>query len=280
MIEVLHPGMYNTIQDRGRFGHAKLGVPVSGVMDAISAELANALLRNEKTAAVVEITMGQGKFRFAAKTVFCLTGGDFSAELDGQALETNKIYIAEANSVLTFGKRNYGAITYLGVKGGIQSEAVMGSRSFAKGLTQIRIEKGDLLKTQADQNWSAPRQSRIRMRKEHFLSPVLDCYPGPEFDRISDEVKLRLLDPFTLSSDCNRVGYRLSEPVENELNPILTSAVLPGTVQLTPSGKLIVLMRDAQVTGGYPRVLQLADYAISRLSQKSAGDEVRFVLKD
>ena len=87
-----------------------------------------------------------------------------------------------------------------------------------------------------------------------------------------------MLKSFSVSEDNNRVGYRLHEVLENELEPILTSAVLPGTVQLTPSGKLIILMRDCQVTGGYPRVLQLSDYAISRLSQKVAGDQVKFEL--
>ena len=75
------------------------------------------------------------------------------------------------------------------------------------------------------------------------------------------------------------MGYRLEEKVDNNLEPIITSAVLPGTVQLTPSGKLIVLMRDAQVTGGYPRVLQLCEFAMIVLSQKTTGEHVQFVMK-
>ena len=71
------------------------------------------------------------------------------------------------------------------------------------------------------------------------------------------------------------MGYRLEELVVNELSPILTSGVMPGTIQLTPSGKMIVLMRDCQVTGGYPRVLQLTDSAIDKLAQKSTGDSFR-----
>ncbi len=71
-----------------------------------------------------------------------------------------------------------------------------------------------------------------------------------------------------ISKDINRMGYRLNEILENDISSILTSAVLPGTVQLTPSGKLIVLMRDCPVTGGYPRVLQLPKTAINRLLKK------------
>ena len=81
---------------------------------------------------------------------------------------------------------------------------------------------------------------------------------------------------FIISEDNNRVGYRLKESLENNLKPILTSSVLPGTVQLTPSGKLIVLMRDCQVTGGYPRILQLSNESIDKLAQKITGDMIRF----
>ena len=88
--------------------------------------------------------------------------------------------------------------------------------------------------------------------------------------------KEKLKQQFTISVQNNRVGYRLEEPLENNLQSILTSAVLPGTVQLTPSGKLIVLMRDCQVTGGYLRVLQLSEKAINQLSQKTTGDKIKF----
>ena len=82
------------------------------------------------------------------------------------------------------------------------------------------------------------------------------------------EQELLIETQFTISNDNNRVGYRLKEVFKNQLKPILTSGVLPGTVQLTPSGELIILMRDCQVTGGYPRVLQLTEEAINILAQK------------
>ena len=72
------------------------------------------------------------------------------------------------------------------------------------------------------------------------------------------------------------MGYRLEEPIDNKFGSMLTSAVLPGTVQLTPSGKLIVLMRDCQVTGGYPRILQLTDDAINKLAQKTTNHTFKF----
>lgn len=277
MIKVLHPGIFCSVQDRGRFGLAKTGIPTSGSMDATSAELGNSLLQNEKNCAVIEITFGQGKFQFEAPAYICLSGGDFSPKLNGEPIVMNKVYAVEKGTILSFGKRNYGARTYLAVQGGIDSEVVLGSRSFSSGITKTRLEKGEELKISAKKDFFQSRNARVKSQ-EYFSSSVIDCFPGPEFEKLNQEQKLRLLKPFSISEDNNRVGYRLNETIVNKLESILTSAVLPGTVQLTPSGKLIVLMRDCQVTGGYPRVLQLSESAISILGQKIKSDQIQFSL--
>jgi len=278
MIRVLETGIYNSVQDRGRFGFARVGVPISGAMDSLSAEFGKALLNSDENDALIEISLGKGKFEFTQQIVFCLTGGDFSPELDGEALKMNKVYEANRGAVLSFGKRNYGARTYLTVEGGIQSDIILGSRSFSKGITTMRLEKGDTLPLKEQEKSLKKRFSKISIPEEHFTSPILESSPGPEYDQLTDRQKERLFSPFTISRDNNRVAYQLNETVKNDMASILTSSVLPGTVQLTPSGKLIVLMKDCQVTGGYPRVLQLSETAISRLSQKVAGEKLRFTI--
>lgn len=278
MIKVLNAGIYCSVQDKGRVGFAKMGIPTAGVMDVYSAELGNALLHNDENAAVIEITFGQGKFEFTTTTYICITGGDFSPKLNNNPIELNSVYEVKKGTVLSFGKRMYGARTYLTVQGGIQSEMILGSQSFCLGITKPRLEKGDELKV-LKQNFHEAGHARVKTQEKYFTSSNLACFPGPEFDKLNEQQKQRLLEPFTISEDNNRVGYRLNEPIENKLAPILTSAVLSGTVQLTPSGKLIVLMHDCQVTGGYPRILQLSEVAISRLSQKVAGEEVKFELR-
>lgn len=104
MILVLHNGLHNSIQDNGRFGFAKMGVPVSGYMDAVAAKLANSFLANNVNAAVIEITFGQGKFKFASTTSFCVTGGDFSPQLNETPIKMNKVYSAIQSSVFVFWK--------------------------------------------------------------------------------------------------------------------------------------------------------------------------------
>lgn len=279
MIRVLHPGIYCTVQDKGRVGFAKKGVPISGYMDSYAAEMGNILLKNRKHSAVIEITYGQGKFEFLEDTYVCLMGGNFSPRINTFEMPMNRVVEVKKNDVLSFGRRVYGARTYLAVQGGIQCEAVLKSQSFCQGITKLRLEKGDELPILKQQLYQENTFSKIRAFADHFEDPTLECFKGPEFDQLNQLQQSTLLKTFTLSDDNNRVGYRLNEELKNNLSAIITSGVLPGTVQLTPSGKLIVLMRDCQVTGGYPRVLQLSDYAISKLSQKISGDKVQFILK-
>ncbi len=280
MIAILHPGIYCSVQDQGRFGHTKIGVPQAGCADAYAAKMANALLKNHEKDALLEITFGQGEFKFTSDTYICLTGGDFSPKLNGKLIKMQSVYFIKKDSVLSFGKRVYGARVYLSVQGGIQTETVYGSRSFFDGITQQKLGKGAMLPILPIQKYADNNFSKVRVSEKHFTTIYLPCLKGPEFFKLNQEQQRKLFTPFSISDDNNRVGYRLKESLKNNLSSILTSAVLPGTVQLTPSGKCIILLQDCQVTGGYPRILQLSEIAIARVSQKITGDKIQFILED
>ena len=277
MIKIISPGILTSIQDLGRVGHAHFGVPTSGAMDKQSHQLANAILNNEKNAATLEITYGNVKFEFLQACEICITGANFSPEINGNTIALNKRVAFNRGAVFTLGKRVYGLRTYLAIQGGINSETIFGSRSFYKGITtKSNIKKGDIIEVfNPNKRTSSNNYSRFKVDLEHFNSSVIECFQGPEFDLLTDEQQKKLLNTqFTISPKNNRMGYMLTEKIENQLPSILSSGVLPGTVQLTPSGELIVLMRDCQVTGGYPRVLQLTESAINRLAQKTTGEKV------
>ena len=280
MIAILHPGIYCSVQDQGRFGHTKIGVPQAGCADTYAAKMANALLKNHEKDALIEITFGQGEFKFTSDTYICLTGGDFSPKLNGKLIKMQSVFFIKKDSVLSFGKRVYGARVYLSVQGGIQTKTVYGSRSFFDGITQQKLGKGAMLPILPIQKYADNNFSRVRVSEKHFTTIYLPCLKGPEFFKLNQEQQRKLFTPFSISDDNNRVGYRLKESLENNLSSILTSAVLPGTVQLTPSGKCIILLQDCQVTGGYPRILQLTEIAIARVSQKITGDKIQFILED
>jgi len=280
VIAILHPGIYCSVQDQGRFGHTKIGVPQAGCADTYAAKMANALLKNHEKDALIEITFGQGEFKFTSDTYICLTGGDFSPKLNGKLIKMQSVYFIKKDSVLSFGKRVYGARVYLSVQGGIQTETVYGSRSFFDGITQQKLGKGTMLPILPVEERTETSLSKVRVTDKHFTTIYLPCLKGPEFFKLNQEQQRKLFTPFSISDDNNRVGYRLKESLKNNLSSILTSAVLPGTVQLTPSGKCIILLQDCQVTGGYPRILQLTEIAIARVSQKITGDKIQFILED
>ena len=280
MIVVLHPRIYSSIQDLGRSGFAHIAMPIGGAMDRYSATVANQLLRNTRNAAVLEMTFGGMQLQFEKEVCICLTGADFNPEINGVAITMNTALKVAKGSVLSFGNKRYGVRTYLAVAGGFDTAVVLNSRSFYKGVTKrSQLLKGDRLLVQHNEVIASRTQAKLKVNESHFSSKVLPVFKGPEFDLLSEKQQAVLLQTvFTISNDNNRVGYRLEAPLKNSLQTILTSGVLPGTVQLTPSGTLLVLMRDCQVTGGYPRVLQLCEMAINRLAQKSTTDCVQFVL--
>lgn len=280
MIKVLHPGFYSTIQDSGRIGFQQYGVPYSGVMDAYSAALANHTLGNKESASVIEMTMTGATLQFYCETYICISGADMVAKINDTHIPLNKSIKIISGDILTFGKLKKGFRSYLAVSGGFKTEAIMNSQSMYKDVTvQFKISMNDNLKINLNTSYTDNKNALIKVNNELFLNNKIETFKGPEFDLLTKKQEELLLQlPFTISKDHNRMAYQLLETLENSLEPIITSAVLPGTVQLTPSGKLIILMRDCQTTGGYPRVLQLKESAINILAQKFTGHVLNFKL--
>ncbi|WP_299046965.1 biotin-dependent carboxyltransferase family protein [uncultured Polaribacter sp.] len=278
MIKVLKAGFYASIQDKGRVGFSAEGVPISGAMDGYSADIANAVINNSLDAAVLEITFGATKLKFLAATVIAISGANFNPTINKKSIRQNSRIEVEKGDILSFGKPNYGVRSYLAVKGGFQTSKILGSRSqFINVTDNFKIELDDILEINTNLRNLKSSNSSIKTPKIHFTLKEVTCYEGPEFYMLTSLEKEKLFKTtFTISSDNNRMGYRLKENLKNNLPTILTAGVLPGTVQLTPFGNLIVLMRDCQVTGGYPRILQLTESSLDRIAQKTTNQKIRF----
>ncbi|MFL1011479.1 5-oxoprolinase subunit C family protein [Flavisericum labens] len=270
--------MYSSIQDLGRFGYQEFGVPYSGGMDTYATKMVNLFLGNEENAAVMEITMLGPSLEFECETLICVSGAEMSPKLNQSDIPNNKVIPVKKGDVLSFGKLKLGFRCYLGVLGGFNTETVMQSRSMYEGITStLRIQKGDILPVEIRTLNNLRKHAHIKERKDYLRTETIEVFEGPEFDLLSKSQQKELLtSKFSISKDNNRMAYQLAESFENDLEPIITSAVMPGTVQLTPSGKLIILMRDCQTTGGYPRVLQLMEIAINVLAQKFTGQTIQF----
>ena len=278
MIKVLKEGLFTTIQDIGRFGYKNIGVPVSGSMDQTSAKLANLLLGNDESSAVLEMTLVGPTLEFMNDTYISITGADMNPSLNKQKVLQNKPLFVNKGDILYLSHSSNGMRSYLGIKGGFNSEKKLGSKSFYRGITKReKLIKNDKIK------FSKVTSSTIKMNKSINDFKInrknkINVFKGPEFDLLDSNSKDIIFNTdFTIGIN-NRMGYNLVEPIENSISSIISSPVMPGTVQLTPSGRLIILCRDCQTSGGYPRVLQLDKSSMDSLSQKTIGETIKLKL--
>lgn len=282
MLKVIKSGFYSTIQDNGRFGFRAYGVPVSGAMDMYSSRFANSLLGNESNAALIEMTMIGGVFQFKEPTIIAITGANMNPQLNGNPININSAVKVSANDILSLVKVKSGFRTYLAIKGGFNTKEILESRSQYKSITMAStVSKDDLLSYKIYDNKTQKLNAVVKYDNTNIESNIIEVFRGPEFNLLSMIQKEQLLKTeFKVSKLNNRMAYQLEPHLKNNLQPILTAPVLPGTLQLTPSGSLIVLMRDCQTTGGYPRILQLSENAIDVLSQKTTGNDIKIRLKE
>lgn len=278
MVEVLKIGILDSIQDLGRTKVQSFGVPFSGVMDHYSAKLANEILGNSIKDAVIESAIKGPKLKFHLATTICLTGADASPMINGKSVKMNSAINVYNDDVLSFGLLKYGCRIYIAIAGGFKTEVVLDSRSMFPNLTsKIRLEKGDVLSVMKLSGANVNSHTTVKPLKSHFESKQIEVFKGPEFEKLPSGLQSELFsNTFTVSNLSNRMAYQFNERLDNDLESIITSLVLPGTLQLTPSGQLIILMRDCQTTGGYPRILQLTSMSINKLSQKFLGEKIQF----
>jgi biotin-dependent carboxylase-like uncharacterized protein len=301
MIVVQKPGVLASVQDLGRHGHRQLGICPGGALDVLALTLANRLVGNADGAAGLELTMGGCELRFEADTRIALTGDDFSAQLDGTPLwpcwsvpvaagQTLKLMGANAA-----GAKKAGLRSWLAIAGGIDVAPVLGSRSTDLkagfgGHEGRALRKGDRLPLGPSRLDAAQRARRpFGLRgpdwgpDESDAAIALRVLPGPEFEQFTLAAREVLWgEPWRITSQSNRMGSRLagSELKRKRGGDMLSSGVIPGTIQVPPSGQPIILMGDAQTTGGYPRIGVVIRADLWKLAQAPLNGKLRLVQVD
>mgnify|MGYP003365280888 CR=1 FL=1 len=281
MLKVLRAGILTTVQDLGRNGYRQLGVSLSGALDIPALRIANLLVGNEENAAALEITLGQFSVEFTRKCWIAMTGAGCHAELDGQSLWTGWRYPVKAGQILTTKTPMRGMRSYLAVSGGIEVPEVLGSRSTDLtagfgGFAGRALKEGDRLSV--GKTHSEPQKSLGV--KQLLFGNRIRALPGPEYQEFSAEAR----DAFwrtswQLSPQSNRMGYRLHghELARDTRREMLSHGLTPGVVQVPHGGQPIVLMADAQTTGGYPRIACVIEADLYHLAQIRLGMPVHFV---
>lgn len=286
-IKVIKPGLLSSFQDTGRHGFQHWGVPVSGVMDEAAHELCNVLVGNPRSFTTLEMTLLGPTLHFQAKALIALAGADLAATLNGEPFKPGMARVVPADSVLSFGKREQGARSYLAVGGGFLLPSVMNSSSTNTrggfgGLRGRALQAGDLIPI-CSSFANAPRLANVMDPAWHYDGQPIRVMTGREWAFFSEQSRQNFLTgTYILTGDSDRMGYRLSGETLTLETPceLLSESVAFGTVQVPPSGQPLILMADRQTTGGYPRIAQVASVDLPRLAQMLPGDTLRFSLID
>ncbi|QNK69329.1 biotin-dependent carboxyltransferase family protein [Variovorax sp. PAMC26660] len=301
MIVIQKPGLLASVQDLGRHGHRQLGICPGGALDVLSLALANRLVGNVDGAAGLELTMGGCELRFEADTRIALTGDDFSATLDGVPLWPCWSVPVRAGQTLRLtganaaGRKKAGLRSWLAVAGGIDVPPILGSRSTDLkasfgGHEGRALRKGDRLSLGASRLSEAQRTRRpFGLRgpdwgaEEADAAIALRVLPGPEFEQFTLAARDLLWgERWRITPQSNRMGSRLAgaELKRKRGGDMLSSGVIPGTIQVPPSGLPIILMGDAQTTGGYPRIGVVIRADLWKLAQAPLNGKLRLVQVD
>ena len=281
------PGLHTTVQDAGRNGHQHLGIPVNGFMDHRSACEANRLVENDENGPLIEITMIGPEIRFEGAGQIAITGADLHPKINGKPIHPYAAIQVRDGDLLQFGTLQQGCRAYLAVHGHWKVQSWLGSQS-ASTVQPEALTPDSLIKKGSQITVVSERPAAENISDEYYYDMpdlqddgVLNVIPGPEFSLLSNiTIASFFSQVFTISSDSNRMGYRLEGSVRgfSPLKEVISSGIIPGTIQLTNSGQPIVLMADAQTSGGYTRIANLSRDSMDQLAQMKPGEQVRFVL--
>jgi antagonist of KipI len=292
----IRAGFLTSVQDLGRTGFRELGVSLGGALDAHALRVANLLAGNEQSAAGLEITFGGLRLRFPDDRIVVWCGGDFNARVGSTSLLAGHPALTRAGEEFSIDSPALGCRAWLAISGGVDVPIVLGSRSgdlragfggvkgrpvrdreeFPLGenpsRARVLIEK---LRREKIARWKPPHDWSSPARR----APVLRFIRGSSWHRFSAATLQRLTsEEFLVSPDSDRMGIRLDGPrLERRENvDLLSEAVAPGTVQVPPSGKPILLLNDCQTIGGYPKIAHVITVDLPSAAQLSPGDRVHF----
>jgi biotin-dependent carboxylase-like uncharacterized protein len=272
---VIRPGVWTTVQDRGRVGYRGFGVPVGGAFDLSSLDLANALIGNDRQASALEFTLIGGTYRAEVHLAIALAGAPMSVRIrsdDGpdRTLRVPQSANLQPEDVLIVGGSPFGARTYLAVGGGFQTRLILGSRS-----SETRLQAGDLLEAEPS---DAPSRRPVAWPwgPNGKIEPVR-VIDGPDAHPKLGDAGLLESTVFRVSTRSDRMGLRLEGPtIRRENEPARPSCpIAPGAIQVA-GGQAIILGVAGGTMGGYVHLAHIITADLHRLAQLRPGDPIAF----
>jgi biotin-dependent carboxylase-like uncharacterized protein len=281
-LRVVRPGALTTVQDQGRPGHAHLGVPRSGALDAPAHRLANRLVGNPASAAGLETTVNGCSVRPSRAVTVAVTGAACAVRVDGRPAAWGAPVRVPAGALLDVGAAVWGLRGYVAFGGGVQAPPVLGSRStdLLSGLGPAPLAEGDELPL-GEGPVGVGEGADVTLYGGFGSELVLPLAPGPREDWFTPEALRTLVTgAYTVSPASNRIGLRTLGPgLERARDGELPSeGMVLGAVQVPPDGRPVVFLADHPTTGGYPVIGVVPGAALAAAAQSPPGTPVRFVL--
>jgi antagonist of KipI len=294
-------GFLTSVQDLGRTGFRQFGVSTSGALDSFALRVANLLVGNDEGAAGLEVTLGGLQLRFEDERIAAWCGGEFEVRIGSRAFPAGHVAHLQIGDELKFGRAQFGCRCWLAISGGIDVPIVLRSRSADLranfgGLDGRILRDGDRLSlgefrrsssfaeatadrsaaaTAGISSWTAPHDW-VSPASRH---PSLRFIRGVDWNRFNASTLERFTtEAFAVSPDSDRMGVRFDGPKLKRADEtdLISEAVAPGTIQVPPSGKPILLLGDCQTIGGYPKIAHVITVDLGIAAQLRAGDAVRF----
>ena len=286
-------GFLTSVQDLGRTGFREFGVSTSGALDSFALRVANLLVGNDETDAGLEITLGGLQLHFDDERIVAWCCGEFNVQIGPAPLPAGHAAVVHPGEELKVGRPQIGCRAWLAISGGIDVACMLGSRSTDLranfgGLHGRALRDGDELllgkcrrsirpvgTTDRISSWTAPHDW-VNPAKHN---PMLRFIRGVDWDRFNASTLQRLTtESLAVSPDSDRMGVRFYGPElkREDSVDLISEAVAPGTVQVPPSGKPILLLRDCQTIGGYPKIAHVITVDLAIAAQLRPGDQVRF----
>jgi antagonist of KipI len=284
IFKIKTPGPYSTVQDGGRYGYQKFGIPPTGALDDFAYKAANLLVGNPEGAAVVESTVLGPEIEIMEEVDLAVTGAEAAVTLNNKSVPGWSSIRAKAGDSLKVGPVKTGCRSYLAVSGGIDVPLVMGSRSCyvgAKigGYKGRILAKGDVLSRGEGALLERSRRMPGKYIPHHEKEIVLRAVPGPQDDFFDTGLEDFFGSEFIVSTNANRMGYRLEGPrilhKEGAAKSIISEPSLSGGVQIPPDGQAIILLVE-QTVGGYTKIATVISTDINRVAQAMPGHKIRF----
>ena len=283
-INIIRPGLFTSIQDKGRWGYQKFGMSVGGVMDSFASRIANLLVNNYEYEGLFETTFSGIEMEFNCNEIISITGSNINPKINGKSVLMWTSLLVNKGDILSTSASLSGIRSYIAFSRGLDVPLIMGSkatytRGKVGGFKGRKLKAGDQIKLGKKNLSSWGAYLPVRYIPKYMKEDIITLVLGPQDDYFNKEaIDTFLQSKYTISSDADRMGYRLDGPKVNHLKgpDIVSDGVVFGSVQIPGHGLPIVMMADRQTIGGYTKIGTVITPDLDKLGQMGPGGIIRF----